>query len=132
MWTLSMRYKRARVRFENYIKGRYQMNMKQSKAFNIVKLLLTKSNIEVLIAPKSGERYIHYEDIFVTIYDERIEIINHKYSYDIAFPKDVIEDLTKRFNRRTEMERLKMKREITKNINNSLTHLLDELGIDKK
>ena len=132
MWAMSMRYKRTRIKFENYIKGRHNLNEMQLKSIRIVKRLLNKSDIEVLIAPKSGERYIHYKDIFVTIFDERVQIINHKYAYDISLPKDVVEDVAKLFDRRTEIERIKMKKEITKNINSSLSHLLSELDINTK
>jgi hypothetical protein len=82
----------------------------------------------MLIAPISGTRYIHYNDIFIKIDHRLITIINGTYTYHINISDNDTDLLLERFNFRLENVRKRWEETITTKTTRSLNSILEDLN----
>jgi hypothetical protein len=78
-----------------------------------------------LIAPLSHKRYIRNEvlQMFIILQDDRMNITNHIYNYDISLRQDTSERLNRIFDHKVEESRSKFESEMKSQIRHSL-HLI--------
>lgn len=82
-----------------------------------------------LIAPLSHKRYIRNESLqmFIILQDDRMNITNHIYNYDILLRKDTSERLNRIFDHRVEESRSKFEAEMKSQVRHSLHIILKKI-----
>ena len=82
-----------------------------------------------LIAPLSHKRYIRNESLqmFIILQDDRMNITNHIYNYDILLRKDTSERLNRIFDYRVEESRSKFEAEMKSQVRHSLHIILKKI-----
>jgi hypothetical protein len=102
-------------------------NEKKSSA--ICRKLISHPNSQFLIAPLSHKRYIRNEPLgmFIVLSDNRINITNHVYNYDVNLTPIVGDKLNDMFDKKVDSQRLEFETEIKSQIRHSLTTILDKL-----
>lgn len=82
-----------------------------------------------LIAPLSHKRYIRNESLqmFIILQDDRMNITNHIYNYDILLRKDTSERLNRIFDYRVEESRSKFESEMKSQVRHSLHSILKKI-----
>jgi len=100
----------------------------QILALEIVKKAISHEESELLLAPISGTRYIHYKEIFIRFEYGHLVIINGTYTYHIFIPALESNSLTQKFNARLEFNRKKFEKAIMSKTTRSLTNILNDLN----
>jgi hypothetical protein len=92
--------------------------------------LISHDETEFMIAPMSGKKYLKNDPlgIFIVLYDNRVEITNHTYSYNVRLTGRDWERLMYIFDNETEKRRLNTENQISSQINNSLHDVLDRIS----
>ena len=82
-----------------------------------------------LIAPLSQKRYIKNEllQMFIILQDDRMNITNHIYNYDIDLRKDTSDRLNRIFDHKVEESRSKFESEMKSQIRHSLHLILKKI-----
>lgn len=131
--------KRFKVRFRKWrrsIERKFTPWPKNSEvqelAIGIVRRAINYRDSNLLIAPISGDRYIHYNDIFIKLEYQRVTIINGTYTYDVIIPSNESDKLTVRFNDRLERTRKDWEETIRSKTERSLKNIYNELLINTK
>lgn len=134
LW-IKARFNRARVRWRkrrrsigSKLEYRPQNDITQELAISIVKKAIWNPDATMLIAPISGTRYIHYDDIFIKIDHRLITIINGTYTYHINISDHDTDFLLERFNFRLENVRKRWEETITAKTTRSLNSILEDLN----
>lgn len=129
------RFNRARVRWRKRRRNlgskfeyRPENTITQELAIAIVKKAIWNPGATMLIAPISGTRYIHYDDIFIKIDHRLITIINGTYTYHINISDKDTDFLLDRFNFRLENVRKRWEETITAKTTRSLNSILEDLN----
>jgi hypothetical protein len=99
----------------------------QELAVAVVKKAIVNPEAELLLAPISGTRYIHFDDVFIVIDSHHVSINNGSYSYHIDMDTTPIDKLRKKFNTKLESTRKTWEHVIVKKTNKSLANILNEL-----
>ena len=99
----------------------------QRKAISICLKMINDPDSELLITTTSDKRYIKNGGYFVVIRQEGIQVVNHVYGYDVRLYGRKFTNIKKLFDQRLDEDRLAMEREITENIEHSLTIVLNKL-----
>lgn len=99
----------------------------QKKAISICLKMINDPDSELLITTSSDKRYIKNGGYFVVIRQEGIQVVNHVYGYDVRLYGRKFTNIKKLFDQRLDEDRLAMEREITENIEHSLTIVLNKL-----
>lgn len=96
---------------------------------SICRKLINHQDSKFLIAPLSQKRYIKNETLqmFVVLQDDRINITNHIYNYDITVPSQMSYKLNRMFDNKVEEARLKFEKEIHSQVQHSLKKILEKL-----
>ena len=96
---------------------------------SICRKLINHQDSKFLIAPLSQKRYIKNETLqmFVVLQDDRINITNHIYNYDITVPSQMTHKLNRMFDNKVEDARMKFEREMHSQIQHSLKKILEKL-----
>jgi hypothetical protein len=100
-------------------------------ASEICKKLITNPTSELIISPISHKRIIKNEEknMYVVMESYTIHLINHVYSYSVYLQEtSKFMELTKIFDKVLEDRREILEHEIRKNIQHSLSNILDKLN----
>jgi hypothetical protein len=102
----------------------------EKTCFKICLKLISHDETEFMIAPMSGKKYLKNDSlgIFIVLYDNRVEITNHTYSYNVRMTGRDWERLMYIFDNETEKRRLNTETKISSQINNSLHDVLDRIS----
>ena len=100
-------------------------------ASEICKKLITNPTSELIISPISHKRIIKNEEknMYVVMESYTIHLINHVYSYSVYLQDtSKFTELTQKFDKVLEDRREVLESEIRKNIQHSLSNILDKLS----
>lgn len=104
-----------------------ELTESQDLAVKVITKAISHPRSVLLMAPISGTRYIHFDDVFIRMEFNQLTIINGVYSYQITIhPKDA-DSLVTKFNLKLEQTRKQWEREIVGKTKQSLTTLLTAL-----
>jgi hypothetical protein len=102
----------------------------EKTCFQICLKAIKHPDTKFMIAPVSNKRYIENKtmDIFITMYDGRVDLTNHIYHYDVKFSSRDWERITYVFDNETEKRRIDYEDTINSQIKNSLHNVLDRIS----
>jgi len=102
----------------------------EKTCFQICLTAIKHPDTKFMIAPVSNKRYIENKtmDIFITMYDGRVDLTNHIYHYDVKFSNRDWERITYVFDNETEKRRIDYEDIINSQIKNSLHNVLDRIS----
>lgn len=127
-------FKRMRIKLYIKLKNSFRPNISlidenEKKSSAICRKLISHPNSQFLIAPLSHKRYIRNEPLgmFIVLSDNRINITNHVYNYDVNLTPIVGNKLNDMFDKKVDSQRLEFESEIKSQIRHSLTTILDKL-----
>jgi len=125
-----------RLRLKIYLKfksiSRTNMSSIDENEINssaICRKLISHPDSTFLIAPLSQKRYIKNDTlgVFIVLSNNRINITNHVYNYDVNLTQTISDKLNNIFDKKVEGLRLEFETEIKSQIKNSLTTILGKL-----
>lgn len=99
------------------------------KSSAICRKLIAHPDSTFLIAPLSQKRYIKNDSlgVFIVLSNNRINITNHVYNYDVNLNQTISDKLNGIFDKKVETLRLEFETEIKSQIKHSLTTILGKL-----
>lgn len=99
------------------------------KSSAICRKLISHPDSTFLIAPLSQKRYIKNDSlgVFIVLSNNRINITNHVYNYDVNLNQTISDKLNGIFDKKVEALRLEFETEIKSQIKHSLTTILGKL-----
>ena len=127
-------FKKARLKI--YLKFRRftRINMSsvdknEIKSSAICRRLISHPDSKFLIAPLSHKRYIKNDPLgmFIVLSNNRINITNHIYNYDVNLSPAISDKLNDMFDNKVELLRQTFETEIKSQIKHSLTTILEKL-----
>ena len=132
-------FKRAAKRFRvrsrrfwrrqgNMLTPNYPLNETQELAIAIVKKAIISKGVELLVAPVSGTRYIHFNEVFIKIDHKLITIVNGTYTYHIEISEKSTAELLDRFNFKLENVQKSYEHAILTKTKRSLNTILEDLN----
>lgn len=130
--------KKFRVRLRKFIRKSQsaftperKLSETQQLAISVIKKAIIHPDAELLTAPISGTKYIHFNDVFIRIEKNYVNIINGSYSYHVDMFDDSLESINRKFNAKLESTYKHWERTITVKTNKSLNTILQDLTIKK-
>jgi len=127
-------FKKTRLRIYLKFRGITRINMStvdknEVKSSAICRRLISHPDSKFLIAPLSHKRYIKNDPLgmFIVLSDNRINITNHIYNYDVSLNSGTSDKLNKMFDNKVELLRQTFETEIKSQIKHSLTTILEKL-----
>ena len=113
----------------NRVSPTVEFDENEKTSASICRKLINHQDSKFLIAPLSQKRYIKNETLqmFVVLQDDRINITNHIYNYDIAVPSQMTQKLNRMFDNKVEEARLKFEKEMHSQVQHSLKKILEKL-----
>lgn len=128
-------FKRLRIKTYLFFKrvstpGKKEYTESEIKSAAICRRLINHPDSMFLIAPLSNKRYIRNEALgmFVILSDNRTNITNHIYNYDISVPSTMSDKLREMFDNKVEGTRLNFEKEMHSQIQHSLSTILKKLS----
>lgn len=102
----------------------------EKTCFQICLKVIKHPETKFMIAPMSNKRYVENKsmDIFITMYDNAIDLTNHVYHYNVKLGKRDWERITFIFDSETEKRRLNYEDLINSQIKNSLHNVLERIS----
>lgn len=101
----------------------------QKLAVEIATSAINNNQANLLIAPDSGIRYIHYRDIFIRIEaGSMISIINGKYTYEIFLPQEAFNEVSTQFSLKLQAIRDGWELDIKDKTTRSLNTILQDIS----
>ena len=102
----------------------------EKTCFQICLKVIKHPETKFMIAPMSNKRYVENKsmDIFITMYDNAIDLTNHVYHYNVKLGKRDWEIITFIFDSETEKRRLNYEDLINSQIKNSLHNVLERIS----
>ena len=97
------------------------------KALYIAICALKNSNSDLSLCPVTNKRYIKYNDYFIVITADKIQIVNHIYAYDISVSGKKFYNLKKNFDIRLYKKFKGIEDEILSNVKHSLDAILSNI-----
>jgi hypothetical protein len=131
-----MRHFFRKTRLKIYLKfrGITRINMSsvdknEIKSSAICRRLISHPDSKFLIAPLSHKRYIKNDPLgmFIVLSNNRINITNHIYNYDVNLSPAISDKLNDMFDNKVEFLRQTFETEIKSQIKHSLTTILEKL-----
>ena len=131
-----MRHFFRKTRLKIYLKfrGITRINMSsvdknEIKSSAICRRLISHPDSKFLIAPLSHKRYIKNDPLgmFIVLSNNRINITNHIYNYDVNLSPEISDKLNDMFDNKVEFLRQTFETEIKSQIKHSLTTILEKL-----
>lgn len=131
-----MRHFFRKTRLKIYLKFRGITRIKMSsvdkneiKSSAICRRLISHPDSKFLIAPLSHKRYIKNDPLgmFIVLSNNRINITNHIYNYDVNLSPLISDKLNDMFDNKVELLRQTFETEIKSQIKHSLTTILEKL-----
>jgi hypothetical protein len=127
-------FKRMRLKIYLKFKSISRTNMSsidenEIKSSAICRKLLSHPDSLFLIAPLSHKRYIKNDSlgVFIVLSNNRINITNHIYNYDVNLTQVISDKLNNMFDNKVDTLRLEFETEIKSQIKHSLTTILERL-----
>lgn len=118
----------------SYIKVLINPNMKNAylstnelKALNIATFALKNPNCNLSLCPITKKRYMKYNNYFIVITEQKIQIVNHVYAYDIAMSGKRFYNLKNNFDTRLYKKFKGIEDEILSNVKHSLDTILSDI-----
>lgn len=101
----------------------------EKDCFKICLKLINHSESEFMIAPVSNKKYIKNEvlNIFITFYENRVELTDHDYHYEVKLSQRDWSRLNYIYDRETEKRILNMENQVNSQIKNSLHDVLERI-----
>jgi hypothetical protein len=102
----------------------------EKTCFQICLKAIKHPDTKFMIAPMSNKRYIENKtmDIFITMFDNRVDLTNHIYHYNVKLSNRDWERITYVFDNETEKRRIDYEVTINSQIKNSLHNVLDKIS----
>ena len=131
-----MRHFFRKTRLKIYLKfrGITRINMSsvdknEIKSSAICRRLISHPDSKFLIAPLSHKRYIKNDPLgmFIVLSNNRINITNHIYNYDVNLSPAISDKLNDMFDNKVEFLRQTFETEIKSQIKHYLTTILEKL-----
>ena len=131
-----MRHFFRKTRLKIYLKfrGITRINMSsvdknEIKSSAICRRLISHPDSKFLIAPLSHKRYIKNDPLgmFIVLSNNRINITNHIYNYDVNLSPAISDKLNDMFDNKVEFLRQTFETEIKSQIKHSLATILEKL-----
>lgn len=101
-----------------------ELSDNEKKALLIALVVLKNENSVLSLCPITGKRYIKYNDYFIVIDTNRIQIVNHVYGYDIFITGKQFYNLRIKFDNKLYNHFQEMENEILSNVKHSLDEIL--------
>ncbi len=127
-------FKRMRLKIYLKFKSISRINMSlidanEVKSSAICRRLIAHPDSHFLIAPLSNKRYIKNDPLgmFIVLSNNRINITNHVYNYDVNLSQVIADKLDTMFDNKVEALRLSFELELKSQIKHSLTTILEKL-----
>lgn len=127
-------FKKTKLKFYLKLRSITRTNMSsvdknEVKSSAICRKLISHPDSKFLIAPLSHKRYIKNDPLgmFIVLSDNRINIINHVYNYDVNVSSTISDKLDTMFDNKVESLRLSFELEMKSQIKHSLTTILEKL-----
>lgn len=102
----------------------------EKTCFQICLKAIKHPDTKFMIAPVSDKRYIENKtmDLFITMYDNTVNLTNHIYHYNVKLSNRDWERITFVFDSETEKRRIDYEDTINSQIKNSLHTVLDRIS----
>lgn len=127
-------FKRLKLKIYLKIRNIIKPNMSsvdknEIKSSAICRKLISHPDSKFLIAPLSHKRYIKNDllGMFIVLSNNRINITNHIYNYDVNLSPAISDKLNDMFDNKVEFLRQTFETEIKSQIKHSLTTILEKL-----
>jgi len=101
-----------------------ELSDNEKKALLIALVVLKNENSVLSLCPITGKRYIKYNDYFIVIDANRIQIVNHVYGYDIFITGKQFYNLRVKFDNKLYNHFQEIENEILSNVKHSLDEIL--------
>lgn len=126
---------RLLFKFYLYLKDKFDprppISKEEQTCHDICIKLISNTNSQLTFAPVSFKRFIKLDDndMFVVVENRTVNIINHVYSYSVYMEnEELYENIVSNFDSKLEEKKQSLEDEIRKNIQHSLTSILEKLG----
>ena len=131
------RFQKAKIKvkktFDPVAYSSRKLDPTQQKARTICMRLLNDPDSELLYSgPYLDRRYVKNGDYFIIIDESSLKIVNHVYSYDIAFHGSPNTKLKNFFDLKLNGIRLEMEDEIMLNVTHSLDNIIANINSKTK
>lgn len=104
-----------------------ELSVNQLKALSIATYVLKNPNSVLSLCPITDKRYIKYNDYFIVITEDRIQLVNHVYAYDVDVSGKKFYNLKKNFDTRLYKKFKGIEEEILSNVKHSLDTILSDI-----
>lgn len=104
-----------------------QLSVNQLKAVSIATYVLKNQSSELSLCPITDKRYIKYNDYFIVITEDRIQLVNHVYAYDVNLSGKKFYNLKKNFDTKLYKKFKSIEDEILSNVKHSLDTILSDI-----
>ncbi len=101
-----------------------ELSENEKKALSIALIVLKNEKSVLSLCPITGKRYIKYNDYFIVIDTNRIQLVNHVYGYDIFITGKQFYNLRIKFDNKLYNHFQEMENEILSNVMHSLDKIL--------
>jgi hypothetical protein len=101
-----------------------ELSENEKKALSIALIVLKNEKSVLSLCPITGKRYIKYNDYFIVIDTNRIQLVNHVYGYDIFITGKQFYNLRIKFDNKLYNHFQEMENEILSNVKHSLDKIL--------
>lgn len=101
-----------------------ELSENEKKALLIALIVLKNKKSVLSLCPITGKRYIRYNDYFIVIDTNRIQLVNHVYGYDIFITGKQFYNLRIKFDNKLYNHFQEMENEILSNVKHSLDEIL--------
>ena len=124
---LPVKLRKWRRTLDSAFTARQPQSNIQDLAVAIVRRAICYDDANLLTAPISGTKYIHYDDIFIKVEGQLLTIINGTYTYDVTISMAQADRIYSLFNRRLEITRKNWEQSIRTKTERSLATIYNEL-----
>jgi hypothetical protein len=104
-----------------------ELSVNQLKALSIATYVLKNQSSELSLCPITDKRYIKYNDYFIVITEDRIQLVNHVYAYDVNLSGKKFYNLKKNFDTKLYKKFKSIEDEILSNVKHSLDTILSDI-----
>jgi hypothetical protein len=101
-----------------------EISQNEKKTLSIALIILKNDNSVLSSCPITGKRYIRYNDYFIVIDSNRIQLVNHVYGYDIAITGKQFYNLKMKFDNKLYKTFNEIENEVLSNVKHSLDQIL--------
>lgn len=129
---LKYRIKRWKVMLRRSKPKELELNEVQQKAYDITIKLINDKESELVIDPETGRKGIKNKEVWLKIGDNKINIINGVYHYDIAIDDRIRDNIVEKFNSKLSRKFNVIDNHSTSRVNKSLDNIMSNIDNPKK